>query len=74
MGRLDGKIALITGATSGIGEAIALLFAEEGAEIVLIGRNSARAAEIQQEIMAVRGGRRTSLVAMYRMRKMLFVC
>lgn len=55
MGRLDGKIALITGATSGMGEAFARLFAEEGAEIVLVGRNAERAAAVQQEIVSAGG-------------------
>ena len=40
MGKLEGKIALITGATSGMGEAFAKLFAEEGAYIIVVGRNS----------------------------------
>ena len=46
MGKLDGKIALITGATSGMGEAFARLFSQEGAEVVLVGRNEARGLKI----------------------------
>ncbi len=38
MGKLTGKTAIITGATSGIGRATALLFADEGASLVLTGR------------------------------------
>lgn len=40
---LNGKVAVVTGASMGIGEAIARLFAENGARVVLLSRDAARA-------------------------------
>lgn len=44
--RLKDKVSVITGGTSGIGEATALLLAREGAEVAIIGRNSERGAKV----------------------------
>jgi len=52
MMRLADRVALITGATSGIGRATALLFAREGARLALTGRNDARGGEVVAEIRA----------------------
>jgi len=50
MGKLTGKVAIITGATSGIGKATALLFAEEGADLVITGRRAGLGETIETEI------------------------
>ena len=54
--RLHDKTALVTGATSNIGRAIAIAFAAEGAHVVVSGRNKERGEQVVAEIRAA-GGR-----------------
>lgn len=61
MGALEGKVAIVTGASSGIGRATAKLFAEEGARVVAAARRQALLDELAAEIE--RGGGEAVAVA-----------
>src|SRR5690348_9600348 len=50
MDYFSGKVAIVTGATSGIGEATARALAKKGASVVLAGRRSPRGEEITAEL------------------------
>jgi NAD(P)-dependent dehydrogenase (short-subunit alcohol dehydrogenase family) len=55
MGRLDGKVAVITGAASGLGAEAARLFAREGAAVVVNDVNAAAGEQVAAEIRAAGG-------------------
>ena len=54
-GSLQGQVALVTGASRGIGKAVALALAAEGAKVVLMARSQAALAQVRQEISS-KGG------------------
>lgn len=74
MGRLKNKVVLITGATSGIGKASAILFAQEGARVIVTGRNEQRGHEVvdiiiencgEAEFISVDVTKQTDIDALY---------
>jgi len=55
MNRIAGRRVLITGASAGIGEACARLFAEKGADLILVARREERVAELASELSSKHG-------------------
>jgi NAD(P)-dependent dehydrogenase (short-subunit alcohol dehydrogenase family) len=53
MGKLDQKVAIVTGGGTGIGQAIALTFAKEGADIVICGRTMDKLEKAAKEVEAL---------------------
>jgi NAD(P)-dependent dehydrogenase (short-subunit alcohol dehydrogenase family) len=60
MGQLDGKVAIVTGASRGIGAAAAFVLAKAGAALMLVARDGKRASRLAEEIVA-NGGRAAAL-------------
>ncbi|WP_199885108.1 SDR family NAD(P)-dependent oxidoreductase [Pseudomonas bohemica] len=59
--RLDGKVALMTGAGTGIGAGVALAFSAAGADLILVARTQANLDRVA-EIIRARGGKVTTVV------------
>ena len=56
MTRLNGKVAIITGGNSGVGAATALLFAKEGAKVVITARREEKLKDLGKSIEEQYGG------------------
>ena len=61
--RMDGRNALITGSSRGLGRAMAISFASSGANVVVCGRREDVLAETQKEVEAVADGKVIAIVS-----------
>ena len=59
---LQGRVCMVTGATSGHGRAVAIALAARGADVVLLGRNRERCQQVQHEIAEANDGKRPEVL------------